>query len=176
MRDAHPAPAWPRLGLVLAALLALAPAPAAADQVAARICAGEMATQAKNERWRLDLMQAWDIELGSSRYLLLPLQSDIEYRLVVCGDGRAQAISVVVYDAQGQLVQQASSETRAADVLIPAETTGEYFAGVRLDQVVPGTTAGEEGSSRRERRRARKQQGDTPALPVASVSVALLYR
>lgn len=170
MRDTS----WSVLAVLFVLLLALRPGPVAADQVAARICAGEMATQAKNDRWRLDLMQAWDVELGSSRYLLLPLQSDVEYRLVACGDERAQALSVVVYDAQGQLVQQASSDTRKADVLIPADTTGEYFAGVRLDQVAEGVQAQSPGEARRQRRRDRK--GEPAAVPTASVSVALLYR
>jgi hypothetical protein len=170
-------PTWAaRLG-GLAVVGALVAPEARADQLAARICTNGMIEQAQAERWRLKANASWDVDEGSSQYMLVSLQSDIQYQLVACGDAGVALVSIVLYDLRGNLIMKTEATGPNATLEFSGVPTMDYFAGVRLVQVTePVAQAAIAAQAEHTKRSRWRRRFNEPAGPSAAVAIGLMVK
>ena len=150
---------------------------ARADQLAARICTNGLIEDAQEDRWRLKANASWDIDEGSSQYMLVSLQSDIEYQLVACGDVGVELISIVLYDLRGNLILKSETTGANASLVFSGVPTMDYFAGVRLVQVTePVAQAAIAAQAEHSKRSRWRRRFNEPAGPAAAVAIGLMVK
>lgn len=103
----------------------------------ARACINNHVSESYQAGWRVRNVSAFEVTQDNNRYMLLDLVGEVEYRFVSCGDDRAKAVRIVVYDDMGRLVDSTGPdeegvEGRQAELTFVPPSTGSYFVGVRL--------------------------------------------
>lgn len=161
------------IGWTLALTLLASPR---ANTQEAKTCLSNLVSDGYSDGWRVRTKDAFEVEQDDTQYLLVTMASSVNYRLTACGDARAEAIRIVVYDDMGRLVAtsevEGEPEGRSADLEFSPLRTSSYFVGVRLltvDETAP------QDNTRRRRRRKKKDE-DTIVLPEAGVGLGILYR
>ncbi len=144
----------------------------------ARACINNQVSESYAAGWRVRNVSAFEVSVDNNRYMLLNLVGDVEYRFVSCGDERAQAVRIVVYDDMGRLVEsshpvEGELEGRQAEMGFTPESTGSYFVGVRLVSAYEVPIA---ESTKRSRRWARTTEAVEVGPPTAGIGLGVLYR
>ena len=166
-----------RLGSITLGLGLVGLDEARADQLSARLCTNGMIEAAQSERWRLKANASWDIDEGSSQYMLVSLQSDIEYQLVACGDADVALVSIVLYDLRGNLILKSEATGANATLVFSGVPTMDYFAGVRLVQVTePVAQAAIAAQAEHSKRSRWRRRFNEPTGPSAAVAIGLMVK
>lgn len=143
----------------------------------ARACINNHVSESYQAGWRVRNVSAFEVSQDNNRYMLLDLVGEVEYRFVSCGDDRAKAVRIVVYDDMGRLVESTGPdedgrEGRQAELTFVPPSTGSYFVGVRL------LSAHEAPVEETKKRGLFGKNADASqmASPSAGIGLGVLYR
>ncbi|MFT5585766.1 MAG: hypothetical protein ACI9VR_003359 [Cognaticolwellia sp.] len=144
----------------------------------ARACINNHVSEGYQAGWRVRNVSAFEVTEDNNRYMLLDLVGEVEYRFVSCGDDRARAVRIVVYDDKGRLVDstgpdEEGAEGRQAEMTFMPPSTGSYFVGVRLLSAheVPVEVIKKRGLLGRN-----AEVTTQVSVPAAGIGLGILYR
>ncbi|MFT4623540.1 MAG: hypothetical protein ACI8PZ_002196 [Myxococcota bacterium] len=137
---------------LITALIGLAlSSPALAKDSEAETCLRNKVWDGYATGWGIRTMTTTEINAGKTKNYLVTLYRGNEYRIVSCADPSVSNLDVLIYDAQGNLLDRDTTTDREPSIVFTPKNTGAYYVVLYMREV-------------KERKRA------------AEVSMAVVYR
>jgi hypothetical protein len=115
--------------LIGGALLGLSPE-ALADETEAETCLKTKVWEGYNEGWHVRTTTNATFSEGEHRVFLVTLYAKNEYKLMVCGDGQASDIDLVLHDSEGKELARDQSDDREPMLTFKPDRTDTYYVAV----------------------------------------------
>lgn len=103
---------------------------AVADEAEAESCLRTKIWDGYEGGWAVRSATAATLKQGEYRIYLVTLYAGNEYKILACADEAGKNVDVVLHDADGNVVQQDTTDDRQPELTFKPGTTDTYFVAV----------------------------------------------
>lgn len=115
---------------------------AQADEKEADTCIRNKVWDGYSEGWAVRTSTSATLGEGEHRVYLVTFYAGNEYLLRVCGDGSAENVDLIVYNAAGEELTRDTSQDREPSLTFKPSTTETYYVVVYASDVQEGKKSG----------------------------------